>query len=164
MNKKYIYIGLGILAVGGIAYFLFKSKKSTTSENDAVLESSKLEPQTNVKMPKKKLKPIGGASGGIESGSASIQESTSKKTRRPFLGEKITQGVDPRIDEAMKNRDEANRIRLSKGITDARWWGEMMGQKLTSRQQMFMKYKQSSATSDEMLSASTTMLNWAKNR
>ena len=164
MNKKYIYIGLGILAVGGVAYYFLKSKKTATSESDAVLESSKFEPQTNVKMPKKKLKGIGVASQGVESGSATAGESTPTKPRKTFMAEKITQGADPRIDEAMKNRDEANKIRLSKGIGDARWWAEMMGQKLTTRQQMFMKYKQSNATSDEMLSASNTMLNWAKNR
>ena len=31
MDKKTIYIGLGILAVAGIAYFLMKKKPETTS-------------------------------------------------------------------------------------------------------------------------------------
>jgi hypothetical protein len=76
----------------------------------------------------------------------------------------VEKGVDPRIDDAMRNRDEANIIRKKKGISDIKWIAEMQGQKLTVRQQMFMNFKKSSASSQEMLDASVTMLNWSKNR
>lgn len=59
MNKKYIYIGLGLLAVGGAVYFLSK-KKTESAVTDEVIDSAKVEPQVNVKMPVKKLRVVDG--------------------------------------------------------------------------------------------------------
>ena len=159
MNKKYVYWGIGLLAIGGIAYFAIRSKgKQSESTGDDVLDSSKLTPEVNVKMPEKKLKLIkGGKSSGLLS-------KLNKATKKPLLAEKVQKGVDPRMDEAMRNRDEANSIRNKKGISNIKWIAEMQGQKLTVRQQMFMNFKKSSASPQEMLDASVTMLNWSKNR
>jgi hypothetical protein len=155
MNKKTLtYIGIGaVVLVGGyLAYKKF-------FKDDKPSMDAEVEPE--VKMGKPNEAPIIDQKAIIQE-SASVLETSTKK--KGLFGEKIESGIDPRIDQAMANREEANRIRKAKGVRDVRWIAEMVGQKLSARQQAFMLSKQSNASSDEKLSASVTMLNWAKSR
>ena len=153
MNKKTLtYVGIGlVVAVGG--YFAYKhffpKDDKPKTEEEPLGDSKKIEEP--VTSPKEAIKE-----------SASVLETSSR--RKPIFAERIESGVDPRIDEAMANRDEANRIRKAKGVKDIRWIAEMEGQKLNLKEKAFMLYKSSNASSDEKLSASKKMLAWAKSR
>jgi hypothetical protein len=152
MNKKTLtYIGIGaVVVIGGyLAYKKFFKDDKPSMDAEPSVDAGKVEePVTN---PKQAIQE-----------SASVLETSTKK--KGLFGEKIESGIDPRLDQAMTNREEANRIRKAKGVRDVRWIAEMVGQKLSARQQAFMLSKQSNASSDEKLSASVTMLNWAKSR
>ena len=65
MDKKTIYIGLGILAVAGIAYFLMKKKPETTSGATRAIinnapEQEKIDSIKNAKLENKKQNLHGG--------------------------------------------------------------------------------------------------------
>jgi LPXTG-motif cell wall-anchored protein len=170
-NKKMLIYGGIALAIGAGAFFYFRKKKNDAVDMTSVDSSPLPNPLTKVqntnsviesqktKKPKKRF-----GLGSNNPNSGTVEEVSVTKDRKPIFAERIQQGVDPRIDEAMKNRDEAQRIRKAKGIGDVRFELEMQGQKLTVRQRLFIAGKQSTATSQEMLDASNTMLNWAKNR
>jgi hypothetical protein len=150
MNKKYIYWGIGLLAIGGVAYFMMKSKKDeSASTGDEVLDSSKVVPETNVKMPVKKLKVIEGAKskiGDAVSGAKSAVKSV-------FKEKSVDASVDPRLAEAIKLRDEAEKIRLAKGFNNIRWRGALNGLRLNFAQQQFILGNLNTASTDEKLIA-----------
>lgn len=152
MNKKTLtYVGIGaVVLVGGyLAYKKFFKDDKPSMDSEPSVDAGKIE------------EPVTSSKQAIQE-SASVLETSTKK--KGLFGEKIESGIDPRLDQAMANRDEANRIRKAKGVRDVRWIAEMVGQKLSAKQQAFMLSKQSNASSDEKLSASVTMLNWAKSR
>ena len=43
MNKKVIYIGVGLLAIGGLAYYFFMQPKASSSSSDESLSASELD-------------------------------------------------------------------------------------------------------------------------
>ena len=164
MNKKYIYIGLGLLAVGGVAYFVFRKKNEVTSEN---VEKLTVDKELSVN-PTKDLPTSTPRKSGKEkiaeaiSGAKSAVSGASTAVRNVFRERPVDVTVDPRLAEATKLRDEADKIRNAKGFNNLRWRGALNGLRLNLAQQQFILGNLNTATTDEKLIAAQKALETAQ--
>jgi hypothetical protein len=152
MNKKYIYWGVGLVAVGGLAFYFLRKKPVVTSENVEKLTVDKelaVEPvKGNATLEQRK------------SGKAKLAEAisgarnvVSGTVRTVFKEKPVDVSVDPRLAEAVKLRDEADKIRLAKGKSNVSWRGALNGLRLNLAQQQFILGNRNTATTEEKLIA-----------
>jgi hypothetical protein len=162
MNKKTLtYVGIGlVVVVGGYLLYnkFFKKTESTESTESETPESTDVKKVGSIK------DAISESAKALETSDKEMVSEVSEAKRKGLFGERAQQGIDPKLDEAMAIRDEANRIRKGKGVRDIRWFAELQGQKLKASVQAFMLYKNSNASTQEKLDGAKTMLQWAKSR
>jgi hypothetical protein len=150
MNKKYIYIGLGLLAVGGVAYFVFRKKNEVTSDNvEQITVDKELQVEAvkgNPTLEQRKSGKVKEAVSGVVAGAKGVVKTI-------FKEKPIDVSVDPRLAEAVRLRDEADKIRLAKGKSNVSWRGALNGLRLNLAQQQFILGNRNTASTEEKLVA-----------
>lgn len=150
MNKKYIYIGLGILAIGGISYFVFRKKNEVTSDNvEQITVDKELQVEAvkgNPTLEQRKSGKVKEAVSGVVAGAKGVVKTI-------FKEKPIDVSVDPRLAEAVRLRDEADKIRLAKGKSNVSWRGALNGLRLNLAQQQFILGNRNTASTEEKLVA-----------
>ncbi len=159
MNKKYIYIGLGILAIGGISYFVFRKKNEVTSDNvEQITVDKELKVEAvkgNPTLEQKKSGKVKEAVSGVVAGAQGV-------VKNIFKEKSVDVSVDPRLEEAVRLRDEAEKIRNAKGFNNLRWRGALNGARLNLAQQQFILGNRNTASTEEKLVAGKQALEIAK--
>lgn len=161
MNKKYIYIGLGLIAIGGISYFVFRKKNEVTGDNveqltvDKELQVEAVKGNPTLEQKKSGKANIKNAVSGVVSGAKGIVSNV-------FKEKEIDVSVDPRLAEAVRLRDEADKIRNAKGFNNVRWRGALNGLRLNLAQQQFILGNRNTASTEEKLVAGQKALETAK--
>ena len=150
MNKKYIYIGLGILAIGGISYFVFRKKNEVTSDNvEQITVDKELQVEAvkgNPTLEQRKSGKVKEAVSGVVAGAKGVVKTI-------FKEKPVDVSVDPRLAEAVRLRDEADKIRLAKGKSNVSWRGALNGLRLNLAQQQFILGNRNTASTEEKLVA-----------
>jgi len=150
MNKKYIYIGLGILAIGGISYFVFRKKNEVTSDNvEQITVDKELQVEAvkgNPTLEQRKSGKVKEAVSGVVAGAKGVVKTI-------FKEKEVDVSVDPRLAEAVRLRDEADKIRLAKGKSNIAWRGALNGLRLNLAQQQFILGNRNTASTEEKLVA-----------
>jgi hypothetical protein len=161
MNKKYIYWGVGLVAVGGLAFYFMRKKSAVTSENVEKLTVDKelaVEPvKGNATLEQRKSGKAKLAE--AISGAKSVVSGTVKTV---FKEKPVDVSVDPRLAEAVRLRDEADKIRNAKGFNNLRWRGALNGLRLNLAQQQFILGNRNTASTDEKLVAGQKALETAQ--
>lgn len=159
MNKKYIYIGLGLLAVGGVAYFVFRKKNEVTTDNvEQITVDKELQVEAvkgNPTLEQRKSGKVKEAVSGVVSGAKGVVKTI-------FKEKPVDVSVDPRLAEAVRLRDEADKIRLAKGKSNIAWRGALNGLRLNLAQQQFILGNRNTASTEEKLVAGKKALETAQ--
>ena len=161
MNKKYIYIGLGLLAVGGVAYFVFRKKNEVTSDNveqitvDKELQVEAVKGNPTLEQRKSGRAKVQEAVSGVVSGAKGVVKTI-------FKEKPVDVSVDSRLAEAVRLRDEADKIRLAKGKSNIAWRGALNGLRLNLAQQQFILGNRNTASTEEKLVAGKKALETAQ--
>jgi hypothetical protein len=82
--------------------------------------------------------------------------------QRALKEKPIDVSVDPRLAEAVRLRDEADKIRNAKGFNNLRWRGALNGLRLNLAQQQFILGNRNTASTEEKLIASQKALETAQ--